>query len=148
MTACPALLLLLVLFVPRAHASLFSLSCTYMQWLWDFRSMVVRLHGAWRAAAWGEIRTEALVEENKELLKQLRRQGNEQQVGCVCSHMDRVNRTDPPVLSRAPTHLTARPPEQAIKAWRVYQRTEEELNTMATVLPLVDDLHSPAIRGR
>lgn len=42
--------------------------------------MVVRLHGAWRAAAWAEIKTEALVEENKELLKQLRRQGNEQQV--------------------------------------------------------------------
>lgn len=37
---------------------------------------------------------------------------------------------------------------QAIKAWRVYQRTEEELTTMATVLPLVDDLHSPAMRGR
>lgn len=45
--------------------------------------MVVRLHGAWRAAAWAEIKTEALVEENKELLKQLRRQGNEQQVRLV-----------------------------------------------------------------
>lgn len=37
---------------------------------------------------------------------------------------------------------------QAIKAWRVYQLTEEALTTMGTVLPLVDDLHSPTMRGR
>lgn len=35
-----------------------------------------------------------------------------------------------------------------IKAWRLYQQTEQALTTMATLLPLVDDLHSPAMRGR
>jgi hypothetical protein len=51
------------------------------QWLWDFRALVSTLHAAWRATPWQEIKTEALVEQNKELLKRLRRQGNEQQVG-------------------------------------------------------------------
>lgn len=42
--------------------------------------MVARLHAAWKATLWSEIKTDALVEQNKELLKQLRRQGNESQV--------------------------------------------------------------------
>jgi hypothetical protein len=42
---------------------------------------VSRLHAAWKATPWAEIKTEALVEHNKELVKRLRWQGNEHQVG-------------------------------------------------------------------
>lgn len=48
--------------------------------------MVARLHASWRTAPWQGLQTEALVEQNKALLKQLRRQGNEYQVG-LCVHM-------------------------------------------------------------
>jgi hypothetical protein len=80
-------------------------------------------------------------------------------LGCGDGWMD--GRTPPlhkndqtPPLTRTParnntshTH-TQTNNTQAIKAWRVYQLTEEALTTMGTVLPLVDDLHSPAMRGR
>lgn len=62
---------------------------TNTQWLWDFRAMVSRLHAAWWATPWSDVKTEALVEQNKDLLKQLRRQGNDHQACgrvyvCMC----------------------------------------------------------------
>jgi hypothetical protein len=34
-----------------------------------------------------------------------------------------------------------------IKGWKVYQAIEEGIQNMAVVLPLIDELHSPAMRG-
>ena len=86
-----------------------------LKWIWDFKALVDKLYEGWRGQYWSEINTEACVDQNKELLKQLRKQGNDFQV---------------------------------LKAWRVYQVVEESIQSMGVLLPLIDELHSPAMRDR
>ena len=86
-----------------------------LKWIWDFKALVDKLYEGWRGQYWSEIKTEACVDQNKELLKQLRKQGNDFQV---------------------------------LKAWRVYQVVEESIQSMGVLLPLIDELHSPAMRDR
>lgn len=83
--------------------------------LWDSKAMVGSTYVDWRTDLWSEINTEALDDENKVLLKQLRKQGN-----------------DFPV----------------VKAWQVYRDIEDSIKNMGVVLPLINDLHSPAMRVR
>lgn len=83
--------------------------------LWDSKAMVGSTYVDWRTALWSEINTEALDDENKVLLKHLRKQGN-----------------DFPV----------------VKGWAVYRDIEDAIKNMGVVLPLINDLHSPAMRVR
>lgn len=83
--------------------------------LWDSKAMVDSTYVDWRTALWSQINTEALDDENKLLLKQLRKQGN-----------------DFPV----------------VKGWQVYRDIEDSIKNMGVVLPLINDLHSPAMRVR
>lgn len=86
-----------------------------LKWIWDFKALVDKLYEGWRSQYWSEVKTEACMDQNKELLKQLRKQGNDFQV---------------------------------LKAWRVYQVVEESIQSMSILLPLIDELHSPAMRDR
>lgn len=83
--------------------------------LWDSKAMVDCTYVDWRTALWSQINTEALDDENKVLLKQLRKQGS-----------------DFPV----------------VKGWQVYRDIEDSIKNMGVVLPLINDLHSPAMRVR
>ncbi|CAB1116950.1 unnamed protein product [Ectocarpus sp. CCAP 1310/34] len=83
--------------------------------LWDSKAMVDSTYVDWRTALWSQINTEELDDENKVLLKQLRKQGN-----------------DFPV----------------VKGWAVYRDIEDSIKNMGMVLPLINDLHSPAMRVR
>ncbi|CAN0161161.1 unnamed protein product [Scytosiphon promiscuus] len=83
--------------------------------LWDSKAMVDSTYVDWRTALWSQINTEELDDENKVLLKQLRKQGN-----------------DYPV----------------VKGWAVYRDIEDAIKNMGVVLPLINDLHSPAMRVR
>lgn len=86
-----------------------------LKWIWDFNALVEKLYEGWRSQYWSDVETEAWLEQNKELLKQLRRQGNE---------------------------------FQTLKTWHIYQVVEENITSMAILLPLIDELHSPAMRDR
>ncbi|CAM9107555.1 unnamed protein product [Discosporangium mesarthrocarpum] len=83
--------------------------------LWDFKAIVDSSYVDWRTALWSEIDTEALDDANKNILKQLRKQGN-----------------DFPV----------------VKGWQVYRDIEDAIKNMGVVLPLINDLHSDAMRVR
>eukprot|EP00903_Cladosiphon_okamuranus_P006208 g6103.t2 len=83
--------------------------------LWDSKAMVDSTYVDWRTALWSQINTEELDDENKVLLKQLRKQGS-----------------DFPV----------------VKGWQVYRDIEDAIKNMGVVLPLINDLHSPAMRVR
>ncbi|CAM9279490.1 unnamed protein product [Choristocarpus tenellus] len=83
--------------------------------LWDFKAMVDSSYVDWRTALWNKIDTEALDDENKNILKQLRKQGS-----------------DFPV----------------VKGWQVYRDIEDAIKNMGVVLPLINDLHSDAMRVR
>ena len=83
--------------------------------LWDSKAMVGSTYIDWRTTLWSGINTEALDDENKLLLKQLRKQGS-----------------DFPV----------------VKGWQVYRDIEDSIKNMGVVLPLINDLHSPAMRVR
>lgn len=83
--------------------------------LWDSKAMVDSTYVDWRTALWSQINTEELDDENKVLLKQLRKQGS-----------------DFPV----------------VKGWAVYRDIEDAIKNMGVVLPLINDLHSPAMRVR
>jgi dynein heavy chain, axonemal len=83
--------------------------------LWDFKAMLTSTYGGWRTALWTQVDTEALDDENKGILKQLRKAGND-----------------------APT----------MKGWQVYRDIEDMIKDMGIVLPMINDLHSPAMRGR
>jgi hypothetical protein len=63
--------------------------------MWDFKSMCDKLFESWKAQLWADINTEALVDMNKDLLKQLRKQGNDFQVSTT---------------NQQATHHTPRPP--------------------------------------
>jgi dynein heavy chain len=83
--------------------------------LWDFKALLNGVFISWRTARWQEVDTEALDDENKLLLKQLRKIGN-----------DSPN----------------------VKGWQIYRDIEDLIKNMAIVLPLINDLHSPAMRDR
>lgn len=83
--------------------------------LWDTKSMVGNTYVKWRTALWSQINTEVLEDENRLLLRQLRKQGN-----------------DFPV----------------VKGWQIYRDIEDSIKNIGVVLPLINDLHSPAIRVR
>ena len=83
--------------------------------LWDFKAMMLSVHGSWKSALWSEIQTDKLEDENRKLLKTLRANGNDNAV---------------------------------IKGWNVYRDIENSIKDMAVVLPLVADLHHPAMRAR
>jgi len=59
-----------------------------LKWVWDFKVMCDKLFESWKQQLWSEINTEALVDENKELLKHLRRQANDFQVRNLCGQDD------------------------------------------------------------
>lgn len=83
--------------------------------LWDTKSMVGSTYVKWRTALWNQINTEVLEDENRLLLRQLRKQGSEFPV---------------------------------VKGWQIYRDIEDSIKNIGVVLPLINDLHSPAIRVR
>merc|ERR1712146_326544 len=86
-----------------------------LKMLWDFKAMIRFQFDAWTEQLWAEIDTEALEDHTKQILKNLRKLGNDNSV---------------------------------IKGWDVYRDIEKDVKDMAVVLPLINELHSPAMRDR
>ena len=87
----------------------------HLKAVWDFKAMLQHVFDDWRKGFWSEVNTEALEDENKRLLKQLRAKGAEY----------------PPA-----------------KGWQVFQDIQDEIKVMGVILPLINDLHSNAMRTR
>ncbi len=87
----------------------------HLKYLWDFKSFLGCTFHSWWETPWLELDTEALENESKAILKQLRNIGNENPV---------------------------------IKTWQVFRDIEGSIKDTATVLSLLNDLHSPAMRER
>jgi dynein heavy chain len=83
--------------------------------LWDFKDNVMCTFVDWKKALWCDVNTEDLEDATKNILKEVRTQGN-------------LN--------------------PMIKGWEVYRDIEKLVKDMAVVLPLVNSLHSPAMRDR
>jgi dynein heavy chain len=87
----------------------------HLKAVWDFKDMLAAVYADWKTGLWSEVNTEALEDENKKILKQLRAKGAE--------------------------YPTA-------KGWVVFQDITDSIKTMGIILPLINDLHSNAMRPR
>ena len=83
--------------------------------MWDMKSLVLNTYDSWNSQLWNDIKTEDLEDSNKNLLKNLRKMGNDNPVS---------------------------------KGWVVYRSIEDAIKNMSIVLPLINELHSNAMRDR